>query len=233
MQRFYFKIDLGNEVTIDDKDFFHQVSHVLRSRLDDEIVLFNWDWIEYQYEISGITKKWIDLKFVGKYQNEADIWLGLNLYQALPNKYEKIELIIQKWTEIGISRFVFFNSERSQKLVINDKKIERFNFIIKEALEQCGWNRMPELIFIDDLDISMIDWKKIVCHTDPVGNEYFRSDTAKDEIINLFVWPEGWFSDKEIWEFKKNGYKMVNFWNRVFRTETTGILAGFYLINTK
>ncbi|HBA45209.1 TPA: hypothetical protein DEG21_03085 [Patescibacteria group bacterium] len=36
-----------------------------------------------------------------------------------------------------MSNFTFFNSERSQKLVINDKKIERFNFIIKEALEQC------------------------------------------------------------------------------------------------
>jgi 16S rRNA U1498 N3-methylase RsmE len=41
MQRFYFNIDLGKEIIIEDKDFFHQISHVLRSRIGDEIALFN------------------------------------------------------------------------------------------------------------------------------------------------------------------------------------------------
>lgn len=231
MQRFYFKIDLSKMIFIDDKDFFHQISHVLRSRIWDEIILFNWDWFEYTYVISEITKKWIRLEFKEKQENKSDSKINLNLYQALPNKYEKIEFIIQKWTEIGISKFIFFNSERSQKLVINDKKIERFNFIIKEALEQCGWNKMPEIFFLDELDWITIDWEKLVCHTEMITN--YKSWIINSKEISLFIWPEGGFSDKEIDEFRKNNCKFINFWKRILRTETTWIVAWFFILNTK
>jgi 16S rRNA (uracil1498-N3)-methyltransferase len=62
----------------------------------------------------------------------------ITLYQALPNKHEKIEWIIQKSVEVGIQKIVFFRSERSQKLVITDAKKERYQHIMQEALEQCG-----------------------------------------------------------------------------------------------
>jgi 16S rRNA (uracil1498-N3)-methyltransferase len=62
----------------------------------------------------------------------------VSLYQALPNKYEKIEYILQKGVEVGISKFVFFRSDRSQKLLLSPAKIERFAAIAREAVEQCG-----------------------------------------------------------------------------------------------
>lgn len=65
----------------------------------------------------------------------------------MPNKYEKIEYILQKGVEIGITRFVFFRSDRSQKLLITPAKIERFESIAREALEQCGGVVMPEIVW--------------------------------------------------------------------------------------
>lgn len=184
--------------------------------------------MEYFYEISEITKKWINLKFIKKAKNIADPKISLFLYQALPNKYEKIEFIIQKWVEIWIEKFIFFSSERTQKLAINEKKIERFNFIIKESLEQCWWNKFPELIFTDKIDLSLIPWEKLICHTTS-GWNFIQGWNNK---INLFIWPEWGFSDKEIIEFEKNSCKLINFWERVFRTETAWITVGFHILNS-
>lgn len=233
MQRFYQNIELKKELFIEDKDFFHQISHVLRSKIWDNIILFNSTGFDYIYAISEITKKWISLKLEDKIENTRDLKIVLNLFQSLPNKYEKIEYILQKWVEVWISNFTFFNTERSQKLAINDKKIERFNFIIKEALEQCGWDKLPQISFVDKIDFTKIKWQKLVCHTKI--NESLNLSEIKNmkNEFNIFVWPEGWFSDKEIENFTNNKSTIINFWERILRTETTSSVLGFYLWQMK
>lgn len=231
MQRFYFEIELWENITIDDKDFFHQISHVLRSVIWDKVNLFNWDSYDYIYSISEIKKNQINLKFCEKIKNNKDADLILNLYQSIPNKYEKVEYILQKWVEIGIRNFIFFQSERSQKLIINEKKLDRFKFIIKESLEQCGWCILPEIRFISKLDLWKINWEKIVCHTNMIDSIDFKKYKIDSGIINLFIWPEGWFSEKEISDLKYNWAQIINFWERVLRTETTWVVVGFYFLN--
>lgn len=231
MQRFYFEIPLWGDLFIEDKDFFHQISHVLRSVIWDLIAIFNWDSYDYVYEISEITKKWIKLSLKEKNKNIKDHDLAINLFQAIPNKYEKIEYILQKWVEIGIKNFTFYSSERSQKLVINDKKIDRFKFIIKESLEQCGGNIFPSLTFMDKLDFKNLAWDKIVCNTKIENSIVLKDFQIKDSAINVFVWPEWGFSDREIGEFQDNWFQIVNFWERILRTETTWTVLGFHLLN--
>jgi RsmE family RNA methyltransferase len=51
--------------------------------------------------------------------------------------------------------------------------------------------------------------------------------------INVFVWPEWWFSTKEISQFEENNFKKVFLWNRILRTETTSSVTWFYIIQTK
>jgi RsmE family RNA methyltransferase len=89
----------------------------------------------------------------------------VSLYQALPNKYEKIEYILQKGVEIGIARFVFFRSDRSQKLLLSPNKIERFITIAREALEQCGGVVMPEILWIDRFPDATTESTHIVLDT--------------------------------------------------------------------
>lgn len=228
MQRFYFNTGLGLNLTITDNDFFKQISVVLRSKIWDEVILFNWDWFEYFYSIEEISKNWVKLKFISKIQNASDPKIEIYLYQAMPNKYSKIEQILQKWVEVWIKKFIFFHSERTKKLSIWWNKIERFNSIIKEALEQCHGNRFPELQFEDSLDLEGISWNNLVCHTSWI-KDWELKDVCKDWIYNIFVWPEWWWSENEINNFWENKFNFINFWNRILRTETTGSHLAFLI----
>ena len=69
------------------------------------------------------------------------------MISAMPNKRDKIELIVQKLTECGLDQIVFWPSERSIIREWNPKKEERLHKIIKEALEQSRGRTVPELLF--------------------------------------------------------------------------------------
>lgn len=62
--------------------------------------------------------------------------LNIILVQSLPNKLEKLEFILQKGVETGIDEFIFFPADRSQKLALLDKKVDRLKQIVVEAVEQ-------------------------------------------------------------------------------------------------
>lgn len=236
MQRFYFDLPCAKTLSIRDAEFFHQISHVMRVRPWDEIVIFNWDGWDYTYAISEITKKEIILTQTGKMNVTNDSIVPFHLYQATPNKYEKIESILQKWVEVGISRFVFFRSDRSQKLVISDAKKERFRAIVQEALEQCGGNWFPEISFVENIEFDRIFGERLLFHTDTgesvslknISQTLFPSGKLP-ENISLFVGPEGWFSPEEIAVAKESGVEIVHFGSRIFRTETVSSAVVFYL----
>lgn len=97
MQRFYFPdITLTPSLTIREEGFIHQISRVLRSAPGDTIVLFCGDGNDYIYSITSITRKDVSLTLTDIVANTTDPHRIIRLYQALPNKYEKIEWIIQK-----------------------------------------------------------------------------------------------------------------------------------------
>lgn len=97
MQRFSFlHLPLGKDISVDEPSFVHQISRVLRSKIGEYIILFNGDGREYIYAIQSIAKKDIELSFVSDHEGVGDPEVSVRLYQALPNKYEKIEYILQK-----------------------------------------------------------------------------------------------------------------------------------------
>ena len=97
MQRFLFReMNLGEDITISEMDFVHQISHVLRSQTGDTVVLFNGDGYDHDYRIQTITKREIELTHIEARENKSDSSMSIRLYQSLPNKYEKIEYILQK-----------------------------------------------------------------------------------------------------------------------------------------
>lgn len=86
----------------------------------------------------SITKKSISLRGKDRRFPNVEPTKKIALYQALPNKIEKIEYILQKGVEVGITKFIFFRSEYSQKLALSESKKLRFKTIVREAVEQCG-----------------------------------------------------------------------------------------------
>ena len=238
MQRFFFP-DLKTTnytMNLTDVDIFHQLVKVIRIQVWEKIIFFDWnDSYDYIFEIRQINKKDLVLEQIWRENKNSETNFELNLFQSIPNKMEKIEYILQKWVEIWIKNFVFYRSNRSQKLIISETKQERLNKIIIEAVEQSGRNYIPELVILDKFDILLLkDDENIFFHT-----QWEKSLLLKELVldysknINLFVWPEWWFSDDEIINFNKINWKKVFLWNRILRTETTGIVWGFYIIQSK
>jgi len=236
MQRFYIKeIKKQKSFLIQNKELFHQLVKVLRVTEWEKIILFNWiDNIDLVFEVSEIEKKSIKLSFIEELKKETELSFELNLYQALPNKLEKIEYILQKWVEIWYRKFVFYRSKRSQKLVISDKKIERLKKIITEAVEQSWRNFVPELNLTPTLSLKEREnMYNIFLHTKNNNSinlkDFINKCTSPIGELNIFIWPEWWFSEEEINNFEKNKFVRIHLWNRILRTETAWVVVGFTL----
>ena len=257
MQRFYIPNFTKQEIFIlNDKDaprafptghIFHQLTKVLRVREWEKIIFFDWvKNLDFTYEIIEIAKKEIKLIFIEEIEKNSELDFELNLFQAMPNKLEKIEYILQKWVEIWYKKFVFYRSERSQKLVISEKKLNRLYKIMVEALEQSWRNLIPtfnleaedfkwKFLSNFEWDDYMEVWKEaIFLHTENWKsqkiNKYIEN-LSKNSIKkqNIYVWPEWGFSGKEIEYFEKNNFTRIHLWNRILRTETAWIVVGFTL----
>ncbi len=234
MQRFFLEnLETTNySFILKDLDMIHQLSRVLRSKPWDKIIFFNGiDFWDYVFEIKDIKKTEILLEQVDRIKKDSEITFDLNLFQAIPNKMDKIELIIKNWVQIWVSNFLFFKAERSQKLVISDKKIERLNKIIIEAVEQSWRNKIPSLVIGEKINFILLEWQKLFLHTKNQDSVLLKDiKIEKNEILNLFIWPEWGFSDDEIWRFWRNDFKSVFLWERILRTELAWISSSFYLI---
>ncbi len=232
MQRIYIPwFVYCTQYSIVDKHILHQFIKVLKSRIEDQIIVFDGQTnTDYLYKIIKIEKKEIVLEFIDGIQKTAP-QKNISLYQSLPNKYHKIEYILQKWVEVWVSNFYFFRSSRSQKLQISEHKKERFEQIVIEAMEQCGRNIMPEILFSEKWfgDFPSHGMSIILNPLDETSQTLKQLDVAEDADMNVFIWPEGWFSEEEIQSFQEHGCISIHLWNTILRTETAGIVTSFYL----
>lgn len=233
MQRFLFPHVPGPTVTTDDEGLVHQLTRVLRSKPGDRVVLFS-EAGGGEYEISGIEKKRLSFVRIREIGASGDPKTKITLFQALPNKYEKLEYAIQKGVEVGVSDFVFFPSERSQKLVITEGKIERFESIAREAVEQCYGFRMPTLKFEKAFPKAPEGVPSMFLHTDSESTkslpDFIASIPGDRGAIALFVGPEGGFSPAEVQKAMAEGAVPVKAGERILRTETAGPVMAFALL---
>lgn len=233
MQRFFLESDsLGNiEVILQDEEIIYQLIKVLRAKTWDEVIFFDSkNFIDFKYKITSIDKKNIIFSFIEKIIKIQENY-KLVLFQSIPNKIDKIEEIIQKGTEVWYSEFNFFRAERSQDLRLSPNKIQRFEKIIKEAVEQSNRNIIPTLNFLEKLDITSISWEKLFFHTDKKNAKKLSELSLNfSQNINIFVWPEWGFSDRENDLFLKYNSIKINLWENILRTENTPIVVWFYLL---
>jgi len=246
MQRFLISNQtLGRkDFLLQNKEIIFQLLKVLRSKIWDRVVFFDGNNLfDYIYEIKDINNREISFNLLETIEKFSENKYNINLYQALPNKISKVEYIIQKWVESWISNFIFFRSERSQKLVLSNNKIERLKKIINESLEQSGRNIVPEIKVLNSsliallqglqslsmMNYSGVEWEKnLFFHTKDNNSKNLRDFYIKSNT-NLFVWPEWWWNEEEIIEFNKMKFEQVYLGNRILRCETVSSVVWFYL----
>jgi 16S rRNA (uracil1498-N3)-methyltransferase len=140
MQRIYLPdMKFLDVLEISEKQLYHQLTRVLRARIDQEVIFFDGKKQEdHLYSMIHIDKNSVSFKRKEIISKTTELLTELTLYQAFPNKLSKFETIVQKCSEIGYKRIIFFESERSQKLVLSENKKERIKKISIEAIELCG-----------------------------------------------------------------------------------------------
>ena len=150
-----------------------------------------------------------------------------------PLKNDKIEYLMQKLTELGVSNIVLFNSERNVAKVKKDKvdsKLNRWNKIVKEAAEQSKRNIIPDITYVDSLkDLiafsEKFDHKVVAYEKESVNEEninlknLLHSDLSNKEVIAVFG-SEGGLSEQEIDFLTENKFDVIGLGKRILRAET-------------
>ena len=170
-----------------------------------------------------------NIKVIEELDEDKKTKIELTVAVALV-KEQKMDLILQKLTELGVSRIIPVSMERSivklDKERFNKKKV-RWESICKEASEQSKRTNIPiieDIKSIKDLTKEDADLKLVAStkETEKLLNYYLQSieDCAK---IIMVIGPEGGISDKEEDILVSNGYNRVSFGNLIFRVETATI----------
>ena len=215
-----------------DRDIYHQIIRVLRRREGDAVEMLDDSGFEYRCVIQNIGKSDLKLSVESKKLNLAEPEVYLTLYQSLLKK-DKMEWVFEKCAEIGVSRFAPVLSEHSVKLSFNTDRARK---ILKEASEQCGRGKIPELSAAASFEETAAQARasgafNIFLHE---VSENISAGLEQGEIknINLFVGPEGGFSGSEVDMAKENNFKIISISRRVLRAETAAV-AGSFLCFTK
>ena len=234
MPKFFVKdnqID-GNIVKIVGTDVNH-IANVLRLKINDEIQVCNANkGINYKTKIVEIDKETVicNILEIKETNSEADI--HINILQGLP-KAEKMELIIQKCTELGVKEITPVEMERCIVKLDGksaNKKQERWQKIAEVAAKQSGRDKIPQINrvinikhicnMLEDYDIVLVPYEN---EKNVTLKEVLKEFPRQNSKIAILIGPEGGFEEKEIQMLEQNNCKIVTLGNRILRTETVAI----------
>ena len=223
MQRYFAKEKINDKLILYDSDI-HHIKNVMRGRINDKIeVVF--DDIVYLCNIDNIDP--LSLSILSKTIEDKEMDIELTIAVSLVNE-QKMDLILQKLTELGVSKIIPIKTERSIVRLDDkkeSKKIQRWQTICKEACEQSKRTKLPKVENIMSLsELSNIETNlKLICSlndkTKPL-REYLNDNI---ESIIFVIGPEGGFTEKEETFLIDKGYLPVSLGKRVMRVETATI----------
>lgn len=212
------KIPASGEFSVANETLLNQWRNVLRMEEGSSIVLFSGNGSESLCEFVSLTKKNALLKVTETKKGLAPS-RDVTLYLALIKK-DNFELALEKATELGVSRIVPVQANRSEKKGVNYERAEK---ILREASEQSGRATVPAIREI--IDVEKIPDDVVVF--DPRGEisarEYFAKHTTSP--TSVFIGPEGGFTDAEIDLFRARNIPIVTTGTQILRAETAVIVA--------
>jgi 16S rRNA (uracil1498-N3)-methyltransferase len=205
----------------------HHVGKVLRMQAGRELVLFNGNGGEYAAVITEASKRHVSVA-IGEYR-EPDTESPLVTELAIGvSRGERMDWVIQKATELGVTRIQPLFTERTEVKLNGDrleKRLQHWQQVIVSACEQCQRNRLPELrkpLVLPRYLESCDTLAKYVLHH---RTDQQLKETAKPESVSLLVGPEGGLSDDEILLAQHHNFKALALGPRVMRTETAPVAA--------
>ena len=220
-----------NTVRITGGDVNH-IKNVLRMHPGEEIMILDGSGMEYRCEIDSISDEILAGVLEAK-KTEAELSVRLLLFQGLPKK-DKMELIIQKAVELGVSEIIPVLTKRTvvklEDKKKEQKKLERWQAIAEAAAKQSGRGIIPKVReavkFTDavkqagELDEALIPYELAEGMED--ARARIRGLHGK-KSVGIFIGPEGGFEEEEIALAAKAGIHPITLGKRILRTETAGL----------
>jgi len=207
------------------------LTNVLRCKKGDELIVFDGSGECLKTRIANAGRKGVTCEVLEKYLCEADSHLDITLVQGLL-KGGKMDLIIQKTTELGVKNIIPAITERCQ--VRGTRKLDRWKKVAAEASRQSGRSVIP--VIHEPLDLrsiftmnSSIENHGFIFYEE--GGMSLSQAMQPNRIhhkslpVYIFIGPEGGFTSEEISFAKEKGLLIVSFGKRILRAETAAISA--------
>jgi len=220
----------------------HQLTHVLRLRPSERVVVLDDSGWEYTVELERLERRQVEGRIVDRAKAQGEPHARITLYQAVL-KGERFEWVLQKGTELGIVAFVPLLCARN---VIRDpeavrKKLPRWRAIIREAAEQSRRGRLPRLepplAFAEACQqaqasggLSLLAWEgEPATSLKDVLKASFELRASSIQLpvssFQLFIGPEGGFTPEEVRLARAHGILPITLGRRILRAETAGLVA--------
>ncbi len=208
---------------------------VLRYRQGQELILFNGDGYDYHVRIEKLERREISVKILAASQVANESPLAINLLVTVIAN-DKMDLLIQKAVELGVSKITPLFSERCQRLKSEriTNRMEHWQKIIIAACEQSGRAIIPQLVEPQEFNLAILQASgvvKLILSPHHLSAEYNLSPETVTSV-DLAVGPEGGFSDEEIKTAQDWGFYSWQLGTRILRAETA-VIAGISILQAR
>lgn len=228
--RIYQNTSLENQSTIRlDEKATHHLARVLRAAIGDQLTIFNGQGGEYEAVIAHIDKKAVTVELQRFIDKEVESPIHLHLAQGIA-RGEKMDFIVQKAVELGVSRIIPLVTERCNVRLSGEreeKRIEHWQSIIISACEQSGRNKLPDISAPQTLNewLAAVKVDHAFVLSPHVDQKLADVSIANQSSVAVLIGPEGGLSDQEVMMANQKGFASLNLGPRVLRTETATIAA--------
>ena len=228
MNRFYHSGQINIDETIVLDEFAaHHAQKVMRLKNNDQLILFNGDGSDYTGHVIIISKRQVQVSIKSKKSIESESNIRVILLQALTSS-EKMDLIIQKTTELGISEIQPIICARSVVKIKNEKiekKLLHWRQVSIAACEQCGRAEIPTIY----KPVNIIKYLEKISESDKTTKIILSPEATKSlnnstpnikQDIKVLIGPEGDFTKQELDFSIQKGFSPIKIGPRILRTET-------------
>jgi len=223
-------LSAGSDITLPAQAGEH-LTRVLRLEAGAPFVLFDGRGGEYAAQLGTRQGKSVRAQVLGHQPIERESPLDVTLVQGIA-RGERMDLIVQKATELGVSRIVPVFAERSVvriDLKQRDRKHEHWQAITISACEQCGRNRLPLVAAPAALDAALktlpANATRLLLAADGPESVAALAARAGEAPLALLIGPEGGLADAEKQLALARGFVACRLGPRILRTETAGLAA--------
>jgi 16S rRNA (uracil1498-N3)-methyltransferase len=219
----------GSEVTLP-PELARRLATVLRLKRGDRLILADGGDRDYEVQLTAVSPRSASAVVLTERACPPEPSLELVLYQSLVRP-QRFELVLEKGTEIGVSRFVPLRSGRARaKTEGGSQRAQRWRRIVIEAAEQCGRGRVPEvdppMLFEEAVrsapGLRLLPWE---AERSQGLKSYLRGLSEPPRAVSLVIGPEGGFVRGEADLAREVGCVLVSLGPRILRSETAGIVA--------